>query len=122
MQWLDSVAGPGYAAALLWTFAALVLLVIVLVIIRLVRLGEFAASSTNRFDEDDLAAANGSTKIPGGTARVLRFRTRLACGRQVPESVAADIRFEEFSGRKNSITVSALFVSDIGNPLFGRLP
>ena len=32
MQWLDSVAGPGYAAALLWTFAALILLVIVLVL------------------------------------------------------------------------------------------
>jgi len=92
------------------------------VIIRLVRLGEPAASSTNRFDEDDLVGANGSTKILGGTVRTLRFRTRLACGRQVPESVAADIRFEEFSGRKNSITVSALFVSDIGNPLFGRLP
>jgi hypothetical protein len=85
------------------------------VIIRLVRLGEPAAS-TNRFDEDDLAEANGSTKIPGGTVRTLRFRTRLACGRQVPESVAADIRFEEFSGRKNSITASALLVSDIGNP------
>ena len=86
------------------------------VIIRLVRLGEPALSSTNRFDEDDLAEANGSTKIPGGTVRTLRFRTRLACGRQVPESVAADIRFEEFSGRKNSVTASALFVSEIGNP------
>ena len=86
------------------------------VIIRLVRLGEPALSSTNHFDEDDLAEANGSTKIAGGTVRTLRFRTRLACGRQVPESVAADIRFEEFSGRKNSITVSALLVSDIGNP------
>jgi hypothetical protein len=86
------------------------------VIIRLVRLGEPAFSSTNHFDEDDLAEANGSTKIPGGTVRTLRFRTRLACGRQVPESVAADIRFEEFSGRKNSVTASALFVSEIGNP------
>ncbi len=51
MQWLDSVAGPGYAAALLWTFAALVLLVIVLVIIRLVRnltFGTFVAGGRNR--------------------------------------------------------------------------
>ncbi|MFD2056019.1 hypothetical protein ACFSQT_24020 [Mesorhizobium calcicola] len=51
MQWLDSVAGPGYAAALLWTFAALVLLVIVLVIIKLVRnltFGTFVAGGRNR--------------------------------------------------------------------------
>ena len=51
MQWLDSVAGPGYAAALLWTFAALVLLVIVLVIIRLIRsltFGTFVAGGRNR--------------------------------------------------------------------------
>lgn len=51
MQWLDSVAGPGYAAALLWTFAALILLVIVLVIVRLVRnltFGTFVAGGRNR--------------------------------------------------------------------------
>lgn len=51
LQWLDSVAGPGYAAALLWTFAALILLVIVLVIIRLVRnltFGTFVAGGRNR--------------------------------------------------------------------------
>ncbi len=51
MQWLDNVAGPGYAAALLWTFAALVLLVIVLIIIRLVRnltFGTFVAGGRNR--------------------------------------------------------------------------
>ncbi|MGX7872993.1 hypothetical protein ACVDG5_009435 [Mesorhizobium sp. ORM6] len=51
MQWLDSVAGPGYAAALLWTFAALILLVIVLIIVRLVRnltFGTFVAGGRNR--------------------------------------------------------------------------
>jgi hypothetical protein len=51
MQWLDSVAGPGYAAALLWTFAALILLVIVLVIVRLIRnltFGTFVAGGRNR--------------------------------------------------------------------------
>ncbi|UDL90232.1 flagellar biosynthetic protein FliO [Mesorhizobium sp. PAMC28654] len=51
LQWLDGVAGPGYAAALLWTFAALVLLVIVLVIIKLVRnltFGTFVAGGRNR--------------------------------------------------------------------------
>lgn len=85
------------------------------VTIRLVRLGEAFSSSTNRFDEDELAEAFGTTQIPGGTARTFRFRTRLACGRQVPESIAADIRFVEFSGHKNSITVSALFVAQIGN-------
>jgi len=51
LQMLDSVAGPGYAAAILWTFAALVLLVIVLVIIKLVRnltFGTFVAGGRNR--------------------------------------------------------------------------
>ena len=94
------------------------------VTLRLVRLGEAAASSTNRFSQEDLAKAYGTTGIPGGTVRTLRFRTRLACGRQVPESVAADIRFVDFSGRRSTVTATALFVSDIGNPntVFGRLP
>ncbi|RWQ60372.1 MAG: hypothetical protein EOS83_07655 [Mesorhizobium sp.] len=51
MQWLDSVAGPGYAAAILWTFVALVLVVIVLLIIKLVRnltFGTFVAGGRNR--------------------------------------------------------------------------
>ncbi|RWC20337.1 MAG: hypothetical protein EOS51_13635, partial [Mesorhizobium sp.] len=51
MQWLDSVAGPGYAAAILWTFVALVLLVIILLIIKLVRnltFGTFVAGGRNR--------------------------------------------------------------------------
>ncbi|RWP37888.1 MAG: hypothetical protein EOR04_26975 [Mesorhizobium sp.] len=51
MQWLDSVAGLGYAAAILWTFVALVLVVIVLLIIKLVRnltFGTFVAGGRNR--------------------------------------------------------------------------
>jgi hypothetical protein len=84
------------------------------VTLRLVRLGEFASSSTNRFSREDLAKAHGSTEIRGGTVKTLRFRTRLACGQKVPDSVAADIRFVEFSGRRNSITATALFVSEIG--------
>ncbi|WP_189363046.1 flagellar biosynthetic protein FliO [Mesorhizobium sp. M4A.F.Ca.ET.022.05.2.1] len=51
LQWLDSVAGPGYVAAILWTFAALVLLVVVLLIIKLVRsltFGTFVAGGRNR--------------------------------------------------------------------------
>jgi hypothetical protein len=50
-QWLDGLAGPGYAQAILWTFAALLLLVIVLVIIKLVRsltFGTFVAGGRNR--------------------------------------------------------------------------
>lgn len=50
-DWLDSVAGPGYTAAVLWTFAALVLLVIVLVIVKLIRsltFGTFVAGGRNR--------------------------------------------------------------------------
>jgi hypothetical protein len=51
LQWLESVAGPGYAAAILWTFVALVLVVIVLLIIKLVRnltFGTFVAGGRNR--------------------------------------------------------------------------
>lgn len=51
LQWLDSVAGTGYAPAILWTFAALVLLAIVLVIIKLIRnltFGTFVAGGRNR--------------------------------------------------------------------------
>jgi len=51
LQMLDSVAGPGYAAAILWTFAALVLLVIILVIVKLVRnltFGKFIHRGRNR--------------------------------------------------------------------------
>ncbi|RJT29241.1 hypothetical protein D3227_32625 [Mesorhizobium waimense] len=51
MQWLDGVAGPGYVAAILWTFAALVLLVVVLLIVKLVRsltFGTFVAGGRNR--------------------------------------------------------------------------
>jgi hypothetical protein len=50
-QWLDGLAGPGYTQAILWTFAALLLLVIVLVIIKLVRsltFGTFVAGGRNR--------------------------------------------------------------------------
>lgn len=50
-DWLDSVAGPAYTAALLWTLAALVLLIIVLVIVKLVRsltFGTFVAGGRNR--------------------------------------------------------------------------
>lgn len=50
-EWLQSIAGPDYASALLWTIGALVLLVVVLVIIRLVRgltFGTFVAGGRNR--------------------------------------------------------------------------
>lgn len=51
LEWLDGLAGPDYAPALLWTFAALVLLAIVLVIIKLVRsmtFGTYVAGGRNR--------------------------------------------------------------------------
>jgi hypothetical protein len=50
-DWLDGMAGPGYGSAVMWTFAALILLVIVLVIVRLVRsltAGTFVAGGRNR--------------------------------------------------------------------------
>lgn len=51
MDWLDNVAGPGYTSALLWTIAALVLLVVVLLVIKLFRsltFGTFVAGGRNR--------------------------------------------------------------------------
>ncbi len=51
LEWLDGLAGPDYAPALLWTFAALVLLAIVLVIIKLIRsmtFGTYVAGGRNR--------------------------------------------------------------------------
>ncbi len=50
-EWLDGMAGPGYAAAILWTLAALVLLHVVLLIVKLVRsltFGTFVAGGRNR--------------------------------------------------------------------------
>ncbi len=51
LDWFEGLAGPGFAAAVLWTFAALILLVIVLVIIKLIRsmtFGTFVAGGRNR--------------------------------------------------------------------------
>lgn len=68
-----------------------------------------ATSSVNTFSHDDLQSAFGSTQIPAGTIRILRFHTRLRCGLRVPQSIAADIQFLEASGRKNSLTVTTPF-------------
>ena len=51
MDWLNDVAGPNFAPAVLWTLLALVVLVIVLVVIRIVRsmtFGTFVAGGRNR--------------------------------------------------------------------------
>jgi hypothetical protein len=68
----------------------------------------------NSFDRDDLASAFGTNQIPGGTVRTFRFRTDLTCGGTPAQFVAADIAFREVSGRRNSITVTAPFGSEIG--------
>ena len=50
-DWFEGLGGPEFATAVLWTFAALILLVIVLVIIRLIRsltFGTFVAGGRNR--------------------------------------------------------------------------
>ena len=50
-SWLEDVAGPNFAPAVLWTLLALVVLVIVLVIVRIVRsmtFGTFVAGGRNR--------------------------------------------------------------------------
>ncbi|MGH9238216.1 MAG: hypothetical protein ACRD3G_09275 [Vicinamibacterales bacterium] len=69
----------------------------------------------NSFDSDDLASVFGTNQIPGGTVRTFRFRTDLSCGPTPAEFVAADIEFTEVSGRRNSITVTAPFGSEIGS-------
>lgn len=50
-DWLDSVAGAAYATALLWTFGALILLLVVLLAIKIVRnltFGTFVAGGRHR--------------------------------------------------------------------------
>lgn len=50
-EWLEGLAGPEYAMALLWTLLALILLAVVLVVVRLVRnvtFGTFVAGGRNR--------------------------------------------------------------------------
>lgn len=50
-EWLEGLAGPEYAMAVLWTLAALVGLVVILLIVRLIRsltFGTFVAGGRNR--------------------------------------------------------------------------
>jgi hypothetical protein len=74
-------------------------------------LGGLAQPFSNTFDEKDLGSVFGTTRLPAGTSRTLTFHTRLPCGSQVPDTVTADIRFLEASGRKNSVMVAAPFAS-----------
>ncbi len=49
--WLESVAGPDYAPALMWTVVALIVLLVLLIVIRIVRgftFGTFVAGGRNR--------------------------------------------------------------------------
>jgi hypothetical protein len=51
LHWLDGMAGPQYTRAILWTLAALVLLVVVLLVIRLIRgmtAGTYVAGGRSR--------------------------------------------------------------------------
>jgi len=66
-------------------------------------------SATNVFSHTDLTEDFGSTQVPAGAVRTLRFHTRLPCGVAPPRSLAAEIRFLESSGRRNTITVTAPF-------------
>lgn len=50
-RWLEDIAGPDYAEAILWTAAALVLLLVVLGVVRVIRgmtFGTFVAGGRNR--------------------------------------------------------------------------
>lgn len=49
--WLESVVGPDYAAALMWTIVALIALLVLLILIRIIRgfgVGTFVAGGRNR--------------------------------------------------------------------------
>jgi hypothetical protein len=70
-------------------------------------------TDVNDFSQDDLQQAFGTTQIPGGTVQTFRFHTDLRCGLRPPQAVAADIKFIEASGQKNSITVTAPFTSTV---------
>src|SRR5262245_14199465 len=75
----------------------------------------FSISSTdvNTFSHEDLQEDFVTTEIPAGTLRTLRFHTRLRCGVRAPQSVAAEIRFTEASGRKNSVNVITPFQTTV---------
>ncbi len=50
-EWLESIAGPAYAAAMMWTIGALLLLLVVLLLIKIVRsltFGTFVSGGRNR--------------------------------------------------------------------------
>lgn len=72
-----------------------------------------STSDVNMFSHNDLQEDFVTTQVPAGTIRTLRFHTRLRCGLRTPQSVAAEIRFIEASGRKNSITVTTPFQSTV---------
>jgi hypothetical protein len=84
------------------------------VALRLVRLGRLLRHRRTGSRTRTSPERSERPRSPGN-GQDLQIPYATPCGRQVPESVAADIRFEDFSGHKNSITVSALFVSQIGN-------
>lgn len=51
LEWLDGLAGPQFATAVIWTLAALIVLVLVLVIVKMIRsltFGTFVAGGRNR--------------------------------------------------------------------------
>jgi hypothetical protein len=70
-------------------------------------------SDVNTFSHEDLQQDFVTTEIPAGTIRTLRFHTRLRCGLRAPQSVAAEIRFIEASGRKNSVNVITPFQATV---------
>jgi hypothetical protein len=71
------------------------------------------ATDVDSFDDNDLRTAFGTTEIPSGAVQTFRFHTDLRCGLRPPQAVAADIKFIEASGRKNSVTVTAPFTSTV---------
>jgi hypothetical protein len=71
------------------------------------------ATDVDSFDDNDLRSAFGTTQLPAGTVQTFRFHTDLRCGLRPPQAVAADIKFIEASGQKNSVTVTAPFTSTV---------
>ncbi|MEW9805415.1 hypothetical protein ABUE31_05390 [Mesorhizobium sp. ZMM04-5] len=113
-DWFAGVGGPGFATAVIWTLAALILLVIVLVVIRFVRsmtFGTFVAGGRNRKTRlavMDATAVDSHRRlvlvrrddiehlllIGGPTDVVVEREIRLSAGRRT-QSVFGDSDVEE---------------------------
>jgi hypothetical protein len=113
-NWFSSLGGPEFATAVIWTLAALILLVIVLVVVRLIRsmtFGTFVAGGRNRKTRlavMDATAVDSHRRlvlvrrddiehlllIGGPTDVVVEREIRMTTGRRAQSVFGADSEFE----------------------------